>query len=130
MVTFLDPIGEMRKKDLLTVLRRRGICAILGAITGSGLPVHPRQPDRPQGRFGGSAKVAWRPEQPDAVMGSGPVVAGRCPRLAIYAPSADYHLEKSGQAPGRFSLSATGGSTTFHYLYSPADSRGRRRWIR
>jgi hypothetical protein len=26
--------------------------------------------------------VAWRTEQPDAVMGSGPVVASRCQRLA------------------------------------------------
>ena len=51
--------------------------------------------------------MAWRTEQPDAVMGSGPVVASRCQRLAKGALRADYHLvpQESGRAPGRFSPS-------------------------
>jgi len=55
--------------------------------------------------------VAWRTEQSDAVMGSGPAVASRRPRLAETALCANYHLElESGRAPGRFPLSQPGGS--------------------
>jgi hypothetical protein len=51
---------------------------------------------------GPGPQVAWRSEQADAVVGSGPLVAGRCPRLADRALCADYHLGEAVGHPAAF----------------------------
>ena len=66
----------MRKKDSLPVLRQMGnLCytRLNHRLSDQGLSA--------QDGAGGS-KVAWRAEQADAVMDSGPLVAGRRPMLA------------------------------------------------
>lgn len=83
METNLYLFSRVREKVSLTVLHQRGIYAILGPSQAQGLLFGaPASAGLPAGATSEERSRAWRSEQPDTVMGSGPVVASRCPRLA------------------------------------------------
>jgi hypothetical protein len=73
-----------------------------GQSQAQGPPIDAGQPVRPQGRGRGRTEGAWRSEQSDAVMGSGPAVAGRCPRLAKERYAQTTILRKAVGHPAAF----------------------------